>query len=611
MTAPVPPFDVALDDHGYMLDLGSQQWKHESIQLLRPAFISADRLGENDINPESLWRFSDRDWSHGAGQRRADLPDSDTSRFWKSRGVNVWDKWQVSLLPEFTHQGGPNAAATSARIFYVGTSLYLVNPSPEAGTPGLGFGFPAGPGTNVIESAAVFGACTDGATIYYSDSSEVASQAVGVAGAGSTYNAITGITQLYYLNGRLIGVSGSNSHVIDIHAAPDYDDLGALHGTYVPVDMTEAPNAIYVLGVKADNTQTQVFVVTVADDGTTLNPPVAVTPPFDGQGRRILYYEGLVFIGSTSGVRMATPNSDATLVVGPLIASGNCSALMGHNGKVWFGWDSYELDDTEGTYWSGFGRIDPSVINDGGAPAYASDVMASGFASSLNPVVLDVTYSDGLLVALTAAGVYSARLERFQLAVPALCASGYVRSGLISYDLPDVKAAEYLTVLADGASAGVITPALAVDGSETFTDLTAVPAGTTRQRSPIPDNPTGDAFELKVTLERDPDDHTQGAILTRTMLEADPIVASGQFLYVPILLCDPVADRNGNDQHVDVVTERTYLYGLRDNGTPVTYTELGYPPVQVKVEDITWVPTHRTVDNQGANGTVLLKLKTI
>lgn len=615
MTAVAPnPWDVAIDDHGYKLDLATEAWRHESIPLLRPVYVTADRLGENDINPESNWRFSDVNWNHGAGQRFADETDSDSSRFWRSRGVNVWTKGQLSLLPALELRTVVFNGAT--RFFTVQGNTYLVNGSGTPGTHSLSFGAPNF--TSVVVSApGTMTACTDGKTVYYSDETQISSKAVGATGAGTLFNTVTGVAQLYYVSGRLIGV-GSSGNILDITGST-FDDLGVLPGNFVPVDVASAINAIYVAAVNLDTGQSQVFAVTIDPSGTSLDPPVAATPPFDGTLHRILYYEGLVFLAQEEGIRLATPSSDGlALTLAPLIKTGRCAALAGRDGQVWFGMEQYELDASGSTYWSGLGRIDPTVIHDDGSPAWATDMMLDGFPfnggsgivpSQINDVAFpftgDFDTNNGRAVILTTRGF----MTPFPTTSPTLVASGYLDSGLISYDLPDDKAARYLTVRTDKASAGDVTPSIAVDGDTAFTALDVVPAMTLTQRDPI-DDMSGGYFEIRETLAQDATDVTKGAILTRHMLESDPIVISGFFYEVPVILADSVITDDGQIRPMKPAEELAYLEGLRGTGTVVTYTEPGNA-YQVTVEDITWQASHLTTARDGANGTFLLKLKTV
>ena len=93
----------------YMLDLAAdlngfrgQHFSRESQPVLRAQADTGSTPGEQSINREDLWRRAQESWHHGAGQVYLDRADSDSSRFLSSKGVNVWDKWALSLLHDTT-----------------------------------------------------------------------------------------------------------------------------------------------------------------------------------------------------------------------------------------------------------------------------------------------------------------------------------------------------------------------------------------------------------------------------------------------------------------------------------------------------------------------------
>src|SRR5689334_12860346 len=92
-------FDVVLNGTGYMVDKFSQQDKHQSVPMLRQQSDTSGRPGEESLNPAGLWRRAQESWHHGAGQEWLDRADSDPYRFRSSKGVDVWSKWALSLLP--------------------------------------------------------------------------------------------------------------------------------------------------------------------------------------------------------------------------------------------------------------------------------------------------------------------------------------------------------------------------------------------------------------------------------------------------------------------------------------------------------------------------------
>src|SRR5438128_99373 len=93
---------VALDGRKYLLDLQfpPDAFKHESIPLIRRTFDTTSKPGEGSINPEDLWRRTQETWHLGAGQVFADRDTSIEGRFYSSKGVNPWTKWQLTLLPD-------------------------------------------------------------------------------------------------------------------------------------------------------------------------------------------------------------------------------------------------------------------------------------------------------------------------------------------------------------------------------------------------------------------------------------------------------------------------------------------------------------------------------
>ena len=62
-------YPVALGGRGFLLDLASEQFRAESIPLLRQQADQSEQPGEGSVNPEDLWRRMASTWRLGAGQR--------------------------------------------------------------------------------------------------------------------------------------------------------------------------------------------------------------------------------------------------------------------------------------------------------------------------------------------------------------------------------------------------------------------------------------------------------------------------------------------------------------------------------------------------------------
>lgn len=91
-------FPVAINGRPYMVDMKSGQLARGFEQRVRDSVDQSTAPGEAAINPGGLWRRGEVSWHYGAGQKYADTAESQDYRFYKSKGVNVWTKGQLTLL---------------------------------------------------------------------------------------------------------------------------------------------------------------------------------------------------------------------------------------------------------------------------------------------------------------------------------------------------------------------------------------------------------------------------------------------------------------------------------------------------------------------------------
>ena len=108
----VPPaegFPVSIGGRGYMVDTFFEPYRHEafshkSISPQRQSLHFTNIPDDGTVSTEGLWRREARDWSLGSGQIYFDRKDSDPARFYKSKGIDPWTQWKVSLLQDTTKQ---------------------------------------------------------------------------------------------------------------------------------------------------------------------------------------------------------------------------------------------------------------------------------------------------------------------------------------------------------------------------------------------------------------------------------------------------------------------------------------------------------------------------
>lgn len=205
LSAEVPHlYPVALDGRPYLLDMKAADMAHstrsfyrQSIQLLRDQSDASNLPGEQSISPEELWRRGMDDWSHGAGQVHYDRAQSDPARFRQSKGVYVWERWEVSLLPDTGQKR--SSANTNLNLAVAGTRLYLVDGTALVYTPDL-TAFTTVTGTPGVAAVAI---ATDGYTVWTAHTASGIYSTNRTLGAASQYT--TGnCTLVAYLKGRLM-----------------------------------------------------------------------------------------------------------------------------------------------------------------------------------------------------------------------------------------------------------------------------------------------------------------------------------------------------------------------------------------------------------------------
>jgi len=204
-------WDVALNGRPYLLDLKSNRFRHISVPLLRQQADQATSPSESSINPADLWRRSQDTWHKGAGQSFLDRGDSDPERFHTSKGVDVWTKWQLRLLPATTQKR--SSANSNLMLVVVGSYLYLIDGAELRRTTDMTTwtnvtGVPAGAPTSVA---------SDGFNVW---TAHTANGIFGTTrGAGTTAQYTTGnVTLVGYVKGRLLAAYQPDQMVESVEA---------------------------------------------------------------------------------------------------------------------------------------------------------------------------------------------------------------------------------------------------------------------------------------------------------------------------------------------------------------------------------------------------------
>lgn len=547
-------FPVAINGRPYMVDTKAGSFQRQYDARVRDSVDQSTEPGESALNPQGLWRRSQSSWHYGAGQEYADQSDSEAFRFNTSKGVNVWEKGRLTLLPDTTL-----AYSTSETNIYMATAdsrLYVTDGQNVKYTTDLST-FTTVTSTNASN---LYDIASDGYNVFFTYDDGDIDQTN--AGTGAASNYITGIEagKLGYVKGRLmVAGQGTDKHKIwNITTTPgsSANNPSALfthpNTSFNWVGFAAGQNHIYCAGYAGN--KTIIYKTSIKADGTALDiPTVAGELPLGEIITAIEGYLGYLVIGLEDGFRFCSADDAGNLVIGPKIVTGSTVEEFAGVGRyIYFGWKNFDSTST------GIGRMDISVFISPNQPAYASDLMATGQGN-----VTDVhEYDNKPVFAVSGLGIYKQHTTD-------LVASGYLTSGIYRWGVPDAKFIpkyDLRTLPLDGS----VTLAVASDGGS-YHSFPAFDTedGTTKTI----DGLEARVFEaeIKVTLSRAAT-ASLGPSVTRWMARAYAAPLRSQIFSVPLVMHHRL-NVNGREYSQDVDYELQLLRDLVDTPRIVTYQE--------------------------------------
>lgn len=590
-TAVVPgKYDIAIGGRGYLLDRENEEWRYESIPLVRQQADASDRPGEQSLNPEDFWRRSQESWHRGAGQTFADRDWSDPDRFRASKGWDPWTRGELSLLADTAEKR--DSANSNVQVAVAGGYCYALDGNALVYTDDITDAPPTW--TTVTAAATALSSpvslASDGYRIYACDATDIYSTTRGAATYAAHHTSAFPATLVRVAKGRLFTANGNNIYNNGASGSAVPSALFTHPSSdWTWVDVAEGPNGIYFAGYSGD--KSRIYRAALKADGTALDTPVAAGELPDGEIIRSLCgYLGFLLIGTDEGLRFATLDADGNIgTVGGLISTSAVYCFEPQDRFVWFGWTNYDATST------GLGRVDLSTFN-GTVPAYASDLMATeqGTVKSV------ATFQSLRVFAVASKGIYAETSNKV--------ASATLETGKFGYGLADQKTA--LRVAArHSAGAGSYTVAIATDdGSFVQAGGEVTAASSAAGGAVLPCETRGERFELRVAGERDGSDATSGPKLTRLTLRADPGAARRARIVVPVLLHSQMKSRTGATVACDPTYERSVIRSLADTRQVTTYQDADESHAVI-VDDWRWIPDHD--GPSGTEGTLVVYMKDV
>ena len=576
-------FPVAINGRPYMLDMASNAFTRQYDARVRDSVDQSTEPGEGAINPQGLWRRSQSSWHYGAGQEYSDAADSEAFRFNTSKGVNVWNRGTLTLLPDVTQ--ARSSANTNLHMVTANSRVYITDGQTVAYTTNFST-FTTVTSTNASDLVDI---TSDGYNVFFSYADGNIDQTNPGTGAASDY--ITGITagKMDYVKGRLmVAGAGADSHKIwNITTTPgsSANNPGALF-THPNTDFTwegfaAGQNHIYCAG-HAGN-KTIIYKTAIKADGTALDiPTVAGELPLGEICSTIDGYLGYIVIGLNDGFRFCSADDSGNLVIGPKITTGaTVEAFAGVGKYIYFAWKNYDSTST------GIGRMDISVFISPNQPAYASDLMVTGQGG-----ITDIhEYQNKPVFAVSGLGFYTEHSTN-------LVTSGTLESGIYRWGVPDAKFIPKID-LRTYPLVGSVKVSIASDNGSYYDFPTF---STADAKDKTFDGLEGRVFEAEIKLTLTRSTATTGPTVTRWMARAYAAPLRSQIFSVPLLMHHKLSI-NGREYWQDVDRELALLRDLVDTPRIVSYQE-NTETFSVVVENVQWqarqiVTAHNDNDYEG------------
>ena len=601
------PAVVGINGVPYLLDTESGAYAREAFDVVQQRNTNDNR--DTLLLPQDVWRQQAQSWHLGAGQLNMDRDDTLVYRFNSSYGIDPWTEWRLSLLNSTTQLGATSTLNGTTWLTNVYPYLVVVNDGKSYWYSSLSASAsPVGSvtfstGYTVIDLAEsgfnVMALTTD--RYVWTVSGPSATPAKWANHQYTTDVTFIGWEKDYLLvgDGNVLYNALKSNNPITVYTHPE--------SGFRWYAAAEGSNQIYVLGRLND--KTTIHRVGIKADGTGLIPCIVAAQLPDGEiGYRIDSYLGFILIGTSKGVRVAIPDANGDLTLGSIIPTTEpVYCFEGQDRFVWFGnsaVDGVYSGTDENTEFptatvSGLSRMDLSHTTVNAlTPAYAQDI--SAVAVSGQAVRSVKTFQDKRVFSLDNGDVW------FESST--LMPAGWIRQGIISYSVEDVKTGLYTQTKWEPLQ-GEVDLDISYD-SGPFTRIANFDIqGSVRSGNTSMNGVQFSRMEPRVILKRLPTDYSRGPILTRLEVRAIPVKGRNSRWTLPIM--------NYEDIEIDQVPYKrdplavlNSLLSLVESGQLFVLQESGQG-YTVHVKDYKWQPEKLTANGKSWQGLFTLVVEEV
>jgi hypothetical protein len=552
-------YDVAIGGMPFIYAISDQNpYIRQTAPFRKEQFDNQTEPGEQSLT--GWWLRSQSSFHEGTGITFYDpalLPGDSTYRFADSKGVNVWEIGQATLLRSSTQ--GHNVTGpieTNGRSYQQLRSIkwnntngvllhdeYDVDKIDTAGTVTHFIDY------NTGTDDKVYAICDDGTTAFWvtndtgpSGKLEVNKKAL--TGTSTTSPTVmftaTGITvenaTMEYVKERIIMCANNSVYEFSSNAS-SLPTAVYTHGDsdHVFTSITASGTAIYVAGYSG--VQSNIYKFTLSTNGTMPTLTQAITAaelPTGEVVHKIYYYLGRMMIGTSKGIRVANVDADGSLTYGPLVVetSQPCYDFAARDRYIWC---ATGVDGAPGVI-----RMDLTNEISTLVFPYANDVYYAGVSGFKTTSCAFLGETDRLAYCTANSG--SADGYVYSEAASTLMTTGYLTTGYIRYNTLEPK--NFKRLLARGEYTYGSMTLETVDAEGTEYDIISYDANvppvevTTSQ-------PTGsqEYVAYKFILYRDATDTTKGPIFKGYQAKATIATPRQRVIRFPVYCFDVETDK--------------------------------------------------------------------
>lgn len=550
-------------------------------------------VGEQTLDNSALWRRKADDFVLGQGQDFFDQTDENSRR--RQRAVSGFDplgdrrSLAVSLAMGAgvaAYNGGtagvPKLLRTRSNWWIIPTGTGTIKRT----TSLTNFGE-----NNVTGTTAALDATVNGDTVYIADGSSVFSGSI-TGGSVSSFSTVD-TDVLDAVKGRLI--CGKANLLFEMSSAGAQIEIFTHpNASWDWVDFCGGAVGIYCAG--HDGLKSEIYLSTLIDATGAIQSPGSVAEfPAGELVRAIDFFQNLMIIGTSKGVRLATATQGGLLDVGPLIELGDVYGVLFEGQYAYVTCSSLPVFGGPGVV-----KLDVSRFSSPYVPAYAGayPIAASGYTAygvgvSGDTVVCLLGNGTQVQAQKTTAGTYG---------------TGQMWTGLITFGVDEPKNVESVEVLFDALGSGqsVTVDIYDVQGGSILASKTEATVGATELTLDSFSEILKEGFELKITA-------IGGVVIRRWTARAVPAPTRiPEEFILPLDVHRQVTLDDSSVMQVDGLAVWQYLTGLMKTRSRVDL-QFGNESISVWVDQVgiegtmqNWAETGRWPE-----GLILARLVTV